>query len=183
MNTNYETITLAGGCFWCLEAVYDEAKGIISVDSGYSNGHVANPSYRDVCSGKTGHAEVVQVKFDPSVISLSDILNVFFAIHDPTTMNRQGNDVGSQYRSGIYYHTPEQKEIAEALIKDLNAQKIWDNPIVTEVEAVKDFYMAEDYHQEYFAKNPYQPYCMAVVAPKVTKFRKHYLELLKKQPA
>jgi len=183
MNTNYETVTLAGGCFWCLEAVYDEAKGIISVDSGYSNGHVANPSYRDVCSGRTGHAEVVQVKFDPAIISFTDILNVFFAIHDPTTMNRQGNDTGTQYRSGIYYHTPEQKETAEALIKDLNAQKIWDGPIVTEVEPVKDFYMAEDYHQEYFAKNPYQPYCMAIVAPKVTKFRKHYLELLKKQPA
>ena len=183
MNTNYETITLGGGCFWCLEAVFDEMKGVLSVDSGYSNGHVANPSYRDVCSGATGHAEVVQIKFDPSVIQLKDVLNVFFAIHDPTTLNRQGADTGSQYRSGIYYHTPEQKETAEALIKDLNEQKIWDNPIVTEVEPVKDFYIAEDYHQEYFAKNPSQPYCMAVVAPKVSKFRKHYLDLLKKQPA
>jgi len=183
MNTNYETITLGGGCFWCLEAVFDEMKGVLSVDSGYSNGHVANPSYRDVCSGATGHAEVVQIKFDPSVIQFKDVLNVFFAIHDPTTLNRQGADTGSQYRSGIYYHTPEQKETAEALIKDLNEQKIWDNPIVTEVEPVKDFYVAEDYHQEYFAKNPSQPYCMAVVAPKVSKFRKHYLDLLKKQPA
>lgn len=183
MNANYETITLAGGCFWCLEAVYDEVKGVLSVDSGYANGHVANPSYRAVCNGDTGHAEVVQIKFDPGVISFRDILNIFFGIHDPTTMNRQGADVGTQYRSGIYYHTPEQKEIAESLIKELNAQKIWDNPIVTEVEPIKDFYIAEDYHQEYFAKNPNQPYCMAVVAPKVAKFRKHFLELWKKQPA
>ncbi len=183
MNTNYETITLAGGCFWCLEAVFDEMKGVLSVDSGYSNGHVANPSYRDVCSGRTGHAEVVRVTFDPSVISFRDILNVFFAIHDPTTLNRQGADAGTQYRSGIYYHTPEQKEIAESLIGELNAQGIWTSPIVTEVEAVNNFHIAEDYHQEYFARNPFQPYCQAVVAPKVAKFRKHYLELLKKQPA
>lgn len=183
MDTNYETITLAGGCFWCLEAVYDEVKGVLSVDSGYANGHVANPSYRAVCTGETGHAEVVQVKFDPNVISFRDILNIFFAIHDPTTMNRQGADIGTQYRSGIYYHTPEQKEMAELLIKELNEQKIWDHPIVTQVEPLKDFYMAEDYHQEYFAKNPYQPYCMAVVAPKVNKFRKHFLELWKKQAA
>jgi peptide-methionine (S)-S-oxide reductase len=183
MNTNYETITLAGGCFWCLEAVFDEMKGVVSVDSGYANGHVANPSYKDVCNGNTGHAEVVQIKFDPSVISFRDILNVFFAIHDPTTMNRQGGDVGTQYRSGIYFHTPEQKETAESLIKELNEQKIWNAPIVTQVEALSNFYMAENYHQEYFANNPNQPYCMAVVAPKVAKFRKHYLELLKKQPA
>lgn len=183
MNTNYETITLAGGCFWCLEAVYDEVKGVLSVDSGYSNGNVKNPSYKDVCTGLTGHAEVVQIKFDPNVISLHDILNVFFAIHDPTTLNRQGADVGTQYRSGIYYHTPEQKEIAENLIKELTAQKIFDNPIVTEVDAIKDFYIAEDYHQEYYVNNKFQPYCMAVISPKVNKFRKHYLELLKKQPA
>ncbi len=183
MNTNYETITLAGGCFWCVEAVFDEMKGVLSVDSGYSNGHVANPSYRDVCTGTTGHAEVAQIKFDPSILSVRDILNVFFAVHDPTTLNRQGADVGSQYRSGIYYHTPEQKEIAEKLISELNAQNIWNSPIVTEVEAVKEFYIAEDYHQEYFARNQNQPYCQAVVAPKVAKFRKHYLELLKKQVA
>lgn len=183
MNTNHETITLAGGCFWCLEAVFDEMKGALSVDSGYSNGHVANPSYRDVCNGNTGHAEVVQIKFDPAVISFRDVLNVFFAIHDPTTLNRQGADAGTQYRSGIYYHTPEQKEIAEQLISELNSQHIWNSPIVTEVEAIKDFYIAEDYHQEYFARNQNQPYCQAVVAPKVAKFRKHYLELLKKQPA
>lgn len=183
MGTNYEVITLAGGCFWCLEAVYDEMKGVISVESGYANGHVANPSYRDVCNGNTGHAEVVQVQFDPAVISFRDILNVFFAIHDPTTLNRQGADVGTQYRSGIYYHTPEQKEIAETLIQELNEQKIWNSPIVTEVKVLSNFYIAEDYHQEYFVRNQSQPYCMAVVAPKVSKFRKHYLELLKKQPA
>lgn len=183
MSTNYEVITLAGGCFWCLEAVYDEMKGVISVESGYANGHVPNPSYRDVCNGNTGHAEVVQVKFDPTVISFRDVLNVFFAIHDPTTMNRQGADVGTQYRSGIYYHTQEQKETAEALIKELNEQKIWNGPIVTEVKVLSNFYVAEDYHQEYFVRNQSQPYCMAVVAPKVSKFRKHYLDLLKKQPA
>lgn len=183
MSANYETITLAGGCFWCLEAVFDEVKGVLSVESGYANGHLANPTYRQVCEGDSGHAEVVRIKFDPGIISARDILNIFFGIHDPTTLNRQGADVGSQYRSGVYYHTPEQKDIAEALIADLNARKIWDNPIVTEVEPVKDFYIAEDYHQEYFAKNPYQPYCMAVVAPKVSKFRKHYQELWRKQTA
>lgn len=183
MSTNYETITLAGGCFWCLEAVFDEVKGVLSVDSGYANGHLKNPTYRQVCNGDSGHAEVVQVKFDPTVIGVRDILIVFFGIHDPTTLNRQGADVGPQYRSGIYYHTPKQKEIAESLINDLNTQKIWDSPIVTEVEPVKDFYIAEDYHQEYFVNNPNQPYCMAVVAPKVSKFRKHYQDLWRKQAA
>ena len=181
MNTNFETVTLAGGCFWCLEAVYDEVKGVLSVESGYANGHVKNPSYRAVCNGDTGHAEVVQIKFDPSVITFRDLLNIFFVIHDPTTLNRQGADAGTQYRSGIYYHTPQQKEIAEQTIRELEAQKVWGNPIVTEVEPMKDFYIAEDYHQEYFANNPNQPYCMAVVAPKVSKFRKHFLELWKKQ--
>lgn len=183
MSNQFETATLAGGCFWCLEAVYDEAKGVLSVESGYSNGHVANPSYRDVCNGNTGHAEVIQIKFDPSIISFRDLLNVFFTIHDPTTLNRQGADVGTQYRSAIFYHSPEQKAVAEQTISELNAQGIWNSPIVTEVEALKDFYIAEDYHQEYFARNQNQPYCQAVVAPKVAKFRKHYLELLKKQPA
>lgn len=182
MNTNLQTATLAGGCFWCLEAVYDEIKGIHSVESGYAGGHVDNPTYRAVCNGDTGHAEVVQVHFDPNVVSYRDLLNVFFAIHDPTTLNRQGADVGTQYRSAIFYHDEEQKKIAEELIKDLNAQKIWDKPIVTEVEKLDKVYVAEDYHQEYYARNPYQPYCMAVVAPKVSKFRKHFLELLKKQP-
>ena len=175
--------TFAGGCFWCLEAVFDEIKGVHSVESGYAGGHVDNPSYRAVCNGDTGHAEVVQVHFDPSVVSYRNLLNVFFAIHDPTTLNRQGADVGTQYRSAIFYHDEEQKRAAEELIRELNAQKIWDNPIVTQVEKLDKFFMAEDYHQEYFARNPYQPYCMAVVAPKVSKFRKHFLELLKKQPA
>ena len=182
MNTNFQTATLAGGCFWCLEAVYDEIKGVHSVESGYAGGQMDNPSYRAVCNGDTGHAEVVQVHFDPKVISYRDLLNVFFAIHDPTTLNRQGADVGTQYRSAIFYHDEEQKKLAEELIKDLNAQQIWDKPIVTEVTKLDKFYLAEDYHQEYFARNPYQPYCMAVVAPKVSKFRKHFLELLKKQP-
>ena len=182
MSTNLQTATLAGGCFWCLEAVYDEIKGVHSVESGYAGGHMPNPTYRAVCNGDTGHAEVVQIHFDPNVISYRDLLNVFFAIHDPTTLNRQGADVGTQYRSAIFYHDDEQKKIAEELIKDLNAQQIWDRPIVTQVETLDKFYMAEDYHQEYFAHNRYQPYCVAVVAPKVSKFRKHFLELLKKQP-
>ena len=180
MNTSYETTTLAGGCFWCVEAVFDEAKGIASVESGYSNGHVPNPTYRAVCNGDTGYAEVIQIKFDPSIISFRDLLNVFFAIHDPTTLNRQGADVGTQYRSAIFYHTPEQKETAENLISELNAQKIWNSPIVTEVEPVKDYYVAEDYHQEYFARNQNNPYCQAVAAPKVAKFLKYFLDLLKK---
>ncbi len=183
MTNNLQTATLAGGCFWCLEAVFDEVKGVHSVESGYAGGKVESPSYRDVCTGRTGHAEVVQVTFDPAVISYRDLLNVFFAVHDPTTLNRQGADVGTQYRSAILYHDERQKAAAEGLIKELNDQHIWDKPIVTEVTAFDKFYMAEDYHQEYFARNPYQPYCQAVVAPKVAKFRKHFLELLKKQPA
>jgi len=183
MNTNLQTATLAGGCFWCLEAVYDEIKGVQGVESGYAGGHVDNPTYRAVCNGDTGHAEVIQVHFDPNIVSYRDLLNVFFAIHDPTTLNRQGADTGTQYRSAIFYHDDEQKRIAEELIKDLNAQKIWERPIVTEVTKLDKFYMAEDYHQEYFANNPYQPYCMAVVSPKVSKFRKHFIEMLKKQPA
>jgi peptide-methionine (S)-S-oxide reductase len=183
MSTNLQTATLAGGCFWCLEAVYDELKGVHSVESGYAGGHMDNPTYRDVGTGNTGHAEVVQIRFDPTIVSYRDLLNVFFTIHDPTTLNRQGADVGTQYRSAIFYHDDEQKKVAEEAIKDLNAQKIWDNSIVTEVTKFDKFYMAEDYHQEYFAKNPYQPYCQVVVAPKVGKFRKHFIEMLKKQPA
>lgn len=180
MNNNLQTATLAGGCFWCLEAVFDEVKGVHSVESGYAGGSKENPTYREVCSGMTGHAEVVQVKFDPNVVSYRDLLNVFFAIHDPTTLNRQGADAGTQYRSAIFYHNEDQKKTAEGLIKELNGQKIWDRPIVTEIAPLDKFYMAEDYHQEYFANNPYQPYCQAVVAPKVSKFRKHFLEMLKK---
>ncbi len=181
MSNQFETATLAGGCFWCLEAVFDDVKGVQSVESGYAGGGKGNPTYREVCTGMTGHAEVVQVKFDPQVISYKDILNVFFAIHDPTTLNRQGADVGAQYRSAIFYHNDEQKKVATELIKELNAQKIWDKPIVTEVTLFDKFYMAEDYHQEYFANNPNQPYCQAVVAPKVAKFRKYHLDMLKKQ--
>ena len=178
--SNKETATLAGGCFWCLEAVYDEIKGVSSVESGYSNGHVSNPTYKQVCGGDTGHAEAVRIQFDPSIVSYRDLLNVFFAIHDPTTLNRQGADIGTQYRSAIFYHSPEQKETAETLIRELTTQKIWDDSIVTEVMEAGPFYLAEDYHQEYFAHNQFQPYCQAVVAPKVAKFRKHFLEMLKK---
>jgi peptide-methionine (S)-S-oxide reductase len=183
MEKNLMTATLAGGCFWCLEAVFDQVKGVESVESGYAGGHVQNPSYRAVCNGDTGHAEVVQIHYDGNVVSYQDLLNVFFGIHDPTTLNRQGADVGTQYRSAIFYHNEEQKNIAEQLIRDLEMQKLFDNPIVTEVVPLDKFYMAEDYHQEYFANNPYQPYCMAVVSPKVSKFRKHYQDLLKKEAA
>lgn len=173
-----ETATLAGGCFWCLEAVYDELKGVTDVVSGYAGGQVKNPTYQAVCNGTTGHAEVVQIQFDPAMISYGDLLDVFFTVHDPTTLNRQGNDVGTQYRSAIYYHSPEQKAIAEQKIAQVS--HLWSNPIVTEVAPIDTFYAAEDYHQEYFKRNPYQGYCMAVVAPKVAKFRKHYFEKLKK---
>src|SRR6266516_7300125 len=178
-----ELATLGGGCFWCLEAVYNELQGVEQVVSGYAGGTVPNPNYDQVCEGDSGHAEVVQLTFDPHTISFKDLLQVFFTIHDPTTLNRQGADIGTQYRSAIFYHDDEQKKIAEEAIKDLNAQKLWDRPIVTEVTKLDKFYMAEDYHQEYFARNPYQPYCQVVVAPKVSKFRKHFLEMLKKQPA
>ncbi len=174
-----EVATLAGGCFWCLEAVYDQLKGVISVESGYSNGHVANPTYRDVCNGNTGHAEVVRITFDPAVVSFRDLLQVFFTIHDPTTLNRQGADVGTQYRSAIFYHSPEQEQIAREVIRELTEAKLWNRPIVTEVTAVANYSPAEDYHQEYFVNNAYQPYCQMVVAPKVAKFRKHYFDKLK----
>jgi peptide-methionine (S)-S-oxide reductase len=175
-----EIATLAGGCFWCLEAVYDQLKGVEHVESGYAGGRVPNPTYRQVCDGTTGHAEAVQVTFDPQVVSFRNLLDIFFTIHDPTTLNRQGADVGTQYRSAIFYHTPEQKAIAEQVISELNASKIWGASIVTEVVPAATFYVAEDYHQEYFERNGGQPYCRAVVAPKVAKFRKHYFEQLKK---
>jgi peptide-methionine (S)-S-oxide reductase len=175
-----EVATLGGGCFWCLEAVYDELKGVEHVESGYGGGHVANPTYREVCNGTTGHAEVVRVTFDPQVVSFEEILRVFFTIHDPTTLNRQGNDVGPQYRSAIFYHSPEQKATAEKVIREITEAKVWPNPIVTEVTPLTNYYEAEDYHQEYFANNPYQPYCQVVVAPKVAKFRKQYVNQLKK---
>ena len=183
MNANHQIATLAGGCFWCLEAVFDELNGVISVESGYSGGHVEEPSYQAVCTGITGHAEVVQVTFDSSLLSYRDLLTVFFTVHDPTTLNRQGADVGTQYRSVIFYHNEAQRADAEAVIRELTESRLWPNPIVTEVTKFEKFYMAEDYHQEYFANNPYQPYCMAVVAPKVVKFRKHFVGRLKKQAA
>lgn len=181
MNANHQTATLAGGCFWCLEAVFDELNGVVSVESGYSGGRIENPSYQAVCTGMTGHAEAVQVTFDPSVISFRDLLTVFFTVHDPTTLNRQGADVGTQYRSAIFYHNDEQKRVAEEVIRELTEARLWPNPIVTEITKFEKFYMAEDYHQEYFANNPNQPYCMAVVAPKVLKFRKMFVDRLKKQ--
>ena len=175
-----EVATLGGGCFWCLEAVYDELNGVEQVESGYSGGTVVNPSYRQVCAGTTGHAEVVQLTFDPQVISFKEILEIFFTIHDPTTLNRQGGDVGPQYRSAIFYHSQEQKAIAEQVIEEINAAHIWPAPIVTEVTPFTTFYQAEDYHQEYFKHNSQQPYCQVVVAPKVAKFRKQYMMKLKK---
>lgn len=175
-----EVATLAGGCFWCLEAVFDQLRGVTDVVSGYSGGTRANPTYEHVCSGATGHAEVVQVTFDPSLVSFREILDVFFTIHDPTTLNRQGADVGTQYRSAIFYHSPEQKATAEQVINDLDAAKLWDAPIATQVAPFEAFYPAEAYHQEYFQQNPDQPYCQIVVAPKVAKFRKTFLEKLTK---
>jgi peptide-methionine (S)-S-oxide reductase len=175
-----QVATLAGGCFWCLEAVFDELRGVESVESGYSGGHVLSPSYAQVCDGETGHAEVVQVTFDPQVLSYKDLLTVFFTIHDPTTPNRQGNDVGTQYRSAIFYHNEEQKTVAEQVIREIGAAGIWDDPIVTEVTPFEAFYIAEEYHQEYFKKNPFQGYCRAIIAPKVAKFRHTFAERLKK---
>ena len=174
-----ELATLGGGCFWCLEAVFEQLQGVEKVESGYAGGSVDNPTYRQVCSGATGHAEVVQVTFDPSVVTFVEILDVFFATHDPTTLNRQGADVGTQYRSAVFTHSPEQKATAERRIAELNAAGIWDAPIVTEVVPLVKFYPAEDYHQEYFRTNPEQSYCQFVVAPKVAKFRKQFASKLR----
>lgn len=180
MNAQRETATLGGGCFWCLEAVYDDLRGVESVVSGYTGGHVPNPSYEQVCNGTTGHAEVVQITFNPAEVSFREILDVFFTIHDPTTLNQQGADIGTQYRSAVFYHDDEQKQLAEQAIRDLEAEAVWDNPIVTQVVPLTEFYPAEDYHQEYFARNPRAGYCQIVVAPKVAKFRKQFLAKLKK---
>jgi peptide-methionine (S)-S-oxide reductase len=174
-----EVATLGGGCFWCLEAVYDQVQGVHEVTSGYAGGTVPNPSYEQVCTGTTGHAEVVRVAFDPSVISYREILEIFFSIHDPTTLNRQGADVGTQYRSVIFTHDEQQRELAEAAIRELTASGGATDPIVTQVVPLEAFYEAEDYHQEYFANNPRQPYCRAVVGPKVAKFQKHFADRLK----
>jgi peptide-methionine (S)-S-oxide reductase len=174
-----ETATLGGGCFWCLEAIYDELKGVIEVESGYSGGHVSDPTYQQVCSGTTGHAEVVQITYDPEKISFEEILEVFFSIHDPTTLNQQGNDVGTQYRSVIFYHNQEQKEIAEKVIEEVEMDGGWGRPIVTQIMPFEVFYPAEDYHQEYYSFNIHQPYCQVVITPKIQKFRKRYLSQLK----
>jgi peptide-methionine (S)-S-oxide reductase len=172
--------TLGGGCFWCLEAVFDGLAGVESVESGYAGGHLPNPSYEDVCGGDTGHAEVVRLVFDPAAISYADLLEVFFAIHDPTTLNAQGNDIGTQYRSVIFWHSPEQQAAAEAVIARLNASGVFGRPIVTELAPAPRFYKAEPYHQEYFKRNPRQPYCQYVVSPKVAKFRRQFSARLKK---
>ena len=174
-----ETATLAGGCFWCLEAIFDSLQGVISVSSGFAGGTTVNPTYEEVCTGTTGHAEVVHITFDPGVISFQDLLEVFFNIHDPTTLNRQGPDVGTQYRSAIFYHNEEQRLIAESVIAELEASRAFDMPIVTEVVPFTVFYPAEDYHENYYSLNPNQPYCRTVIAPKVAKFRKRYQDRLK----
>jgi peptide-methionine (S)-S-oxide reductase len=177
--SNNDVATLGGGCFWCTEAIFDQLRGIEKVESGYSGGSVPNPSYEDVCTGTTGHAESIQITFNPKQASFKEILQIFFTTHDPTTLNRQGHDVGTQYRSVIFYHNPEQEAVAKEVIKETNAAKIWKNPIVTQVVPFKTFYKAEDYHQEYFKNNERQPYCQVVIAPKVAKLREHYREKLK----
>jgi len=175
----HEVATLGGGCFWCLEAVYEQLRGVEEVISGYSGGHVDHPTYREVCSGATGHAEVTQITFDPSVVTYREILQVFFTIHDPTTRDRQGADVGPQYRSVIFWHSEEQKRVAEEVIAELEAEAVWDAPIVTEISPLERFYAAEGYHQQYYRRNPDQAYCRVVIAPKVAKFRQKYLARLR----
>ncbi|MFL5385979.1 MAG: peptide-methionine (S)-S-oxide reductase MsrA [Longimicrobiaceae bacterium] len=173
-----EVATLAGGCFWCLEAVFEQMRGVEKVKSGYAGGTVPNPRYDDVCTGRTGHAEVVQVTFDPAEVSYRELLEVFFTIHDPTTLNQQGADRGTQYRSAIFTHSPEQEETAREVIRDLEAEQVWDDPIVTQVEPLTQFWPAEDYHDAYYRRNSGQPYCRVVIAPKVAKFRQKYLSRL-----
>ena len=183
MSTNQEIATLGGGCFWCLEAVYEQVEGVTSVQSGYTGGARPDPTYEQVCSGATGHVEIVQVTFDPSAITFREILQIFFSIHDPTTANRQGNDVGTQYRSAIFYHSEEQKATAEAVITEIEAAGVFANPIVTEVDPLEQYYPAEQHHQEYYRRNSSQPYCQFVIDPKVSKFRSQYFDKLKKSAA
>jgi peptide-methionine (S)-S-oxide reductase len=175
----FQTLTLGGGCFWCTEAVYLRVKGVVDVESGYCNGQTVNPSYEQVCGGRTGHAEVVKLVYDPALVSVRELLEIFFVIHDPTTLNAQGNDQGTQYRSGIYFTTQEQQQVALALIEELSQAKAFGRPIVTEVAAQTNYWVAEDYHQDFFARNPHQGYCMAVAAPKVAKFRKTFARLVR----
>ncbi len=177
--TGYEIATVAGGCFWCLEAVYDQMKGVVAVESGYIGGQADHPTYEAVCNGRTGHAEAVRIKFDPTIVSYRELLEVFFVIHDPTTLNRQGHDAGTQYRSAIFYHASEQKQIVEEVIAAVTKEKLYANPIVTEITPAGTWYEAEPYHQEYFSRNPFQGYCTAVVGPKVVKFRKKFASKLK----
>jgi peptide-methionine (S)-S-oxide reductase len=178
MAKDLNTITLGGGCFWCTEAIYKELKGVTDIKPGYSGGHIKNPSYKEVCTGRTGHAEVIQITFDPAIISFSEILEVFFMTHDPTTLNRQGNDVGTQYRSAIFYHSEQQKQTAEKVIDLFEKEKVYDQPIVTEVTPFSNFYVAEDYHFNYFARNREQPYCQFIITPKLDKFRKIFKDQL-----
>jgi len=180
INNKQEIATLGGGCFWCLEAIFDDLKGVLEIVSGYTGGETPNPTYQQVCTGMTGHAEVVQITFNPQVISFENLLTVFFSLHDPTTLNRQGADVGTQYRSAIYYHNEKQETTAKQVISNLEASKAFNGPIVTELTAFELFYPAEDYHQEYFTQNGQQPYCRAVIAPKVAKFRKVFADELKR---
>lgn len=179
--TGHEVATLGGGCFWCLEAVFDELRGVESVESGYMGGRSASPTYEEVCGGDSGHAEVVQITFDPAQVSFRDLLAIFFAIHDPTTLNRQGNDVGTQYRSVVFYHSPEQKKTAEEVVESITGEQLYRDPVVTRLEPASTFYIAEAYHQEFYARNPRQGYCQFVVAPKVAKFRKAFFDRLKKR--
>lgn len=179
VSKSLEVATLAGGCFWCTEAVFDQLKGVVKVESGYSGGNVPNPSYEDVCTGDTGHAETIQVTFDPSIISYADLLRIFFTTHDPTTKDRQGADVGTQYRSSVFYHNPEQERVAKQVIHEFEDGKVWKRPIVTEVVPFDEFYKAEDYHQGYYARNARQGYCRVVIEPKIAKLREHYRERLK----
>jgi len=181
MSQTSEIATLGGGCFWCTEAVFTELKGVEKVEPGYAGGTVPNPTYEQVCSDRTGHAEVVQVTFNPTVISYGELLRIFFTVHDPTTLNRQGADVGTQYRSVIFYHSDEQKSIAKQVVGEVTAAKLWQARIVTQIEPFKAFYKAEAYHLDYFKNNPRQPYCQIIIAPKVRKFREHYMEKLKKE--
>lgn len=179
-NSKIETAVLGGGCFWCLEAVFSQLMGVLKVESGYSGGDKPDPDYREVCSGNTGHAEVIKIEFDPDKTSYEILLHIFFTVHDPTTLNRQGNDIGSQYRSIIFYNSPRQEQTALRVIKEIKDSKIYPDPIVTEVKPQQAFYKAEDYHQEYFYNNPYQPYCQAIILPKVEKFRKKFSSYLNK---
>lgn len=179
MSDSLQTITLGGGCFWCTEAVYVQVRGVVDVESGYSNGHTVRPSYEQVCTGTTGHNEVVKLVFDPAQISVREILEIFFVIHDPTTLNRQGNDSGTQYRSGIYFSTPEQEAVAKDIIREMGESGVYSGPIVTEVLPLANYWPAEDYHQDFFANNPGQGYCVAVAAPKVAKFRKTFARLVR----